>query len=84
MKSKLPCGVSSPLHLEVSSPAPEPEAVSVDEACRLTGVGRSKIYELIAEGTMPSLKIGRRRLVRLSAIRRFIARLERAGSDEAA
>jgi excisionase family DNA binding protein len=39
-------------------PLVEPEAISVDEACRLTGVGRSKIYELIADGTLPSVKVG--------------------------
>jgi excisionase family DNA binding protein len=70
--------------LRAEASAPEPEAVSIDETCRLTGLGRSKVYQLIASGTLPSLKIGKRRLVRPSAIRRLIADLERAGLDEAA
>jgi excisionase family DNA binding protein len=57
----------------------EPEAISVDETCRVTGLGRSKIYELIADGTLPSVKVGKRRLVRLATARQLIAGLEHAG-----
>ena len=59
--------------------SPEPEAISVDETCRVTGLGRSKIYELLADGTLSSVKVGKRRLVRLATARRLIAGLERAG-----
>jgi excisionase family DNA binding protein len=65
------------MHPEVRSV--EPEAISVDETCRITGLGRSKIYELISDGTLPSVKVGKRRLVRLSTARRLIAGLEQAG-----
>ncbi|GAM05081.1 helix-turn-helix transcriptional regulator [Novosphingobium sp. MBES04] len=34
---------------ETSMPI-EPISVRIPEACRLTGIGRSKLYELIAEG----------------------------------
>ena len=39
-------------------PALEPFAVRIPEACRLIGIGRSKLYELIAEGTIEIVKIG--------------------------
>ena len=31
------------------------------EACRTTGIGRSKLYELIQAGDLPTLKVGRSR-----------------------
>lgn len=39
------------------------EAVSIVEATRLTGLSRSTIYELLREGRLKSIKIGRRRLI---------------------
>ena len=36
-------------------------AVPVDDACTITGLGRTSIYELIAEGKLKSVAIGRRR-----------------------
>lgn len=40
-----------------------PITVSVAEAKRLSGLGHTKIYQLIAEGTIKTTKIGARRLV---------------------
>jgi len=36
----------------------EPLAVRIPEACRMIGIGRSKLYELIADGTIEIVKIG--------------------------
>ena len=47
---------------------PERMAVPVDDACTITGLGRTSIYELIAEGKLKSVAIGRRRLVGYSSI----------------
>lgn len=47
----------------------QPETVSVAEAARLIGLGLTKTYELINAGELHSLKIGRRRLVRVESIR---------------
>ena len=58
---------------------PEPEAVVVDDACRILGIGRTKLYELMAKGTLPSVKLGGRRLVRLETVRKLIAQLEQPG-----
>ena len=50
----------------------------IPDACRLLGVGRSSIYELIASGRLASVSIGRRRLIAASEIERFAADLTRA------
>lgn len=36
---------------------------TVDEACVVTGLGRTKLYELIGSGQVITITIGRRRLV---------------------
>jgi len=36
---------------------------TVAEACEATGLGRTKLYELIGEGLLDTTRIGRRRLV---------------------
>jgi excisionase family DNA binding protein len=36
---------------------------TVTEACEATGLGRTKLYELIGEGQLHTTTIGRRRLV---------------------
>lgn len=47
---------------------PKPMAVPVDDTCRITGLGRTSIYELIAQGKLKSVAIGRRRLVLYESI----------------
>jgi excisionase family DNA binding protein len=42
---------------------PRPISTTVDDACRITGLGRTKIYELISDGTLKTVRLGRRRLV---------------------
>ncbi|MGN6374866.1 MAG: helix-turn-helix domain-containing protein [Sphingomonas sp.] len=49
----------------------DPEVVSVAEAQAMTRLGETKIYELIKTGDLVSIKIGRRRLIRLDSIRRL-------------
>lgn len=59
----------------------EPGAIDVLAACRMLGISRTKFYELLNDGTVPSFKIGRRRLVRPETLRQVLAALERAGSE---
>lgn len=61
--------------LEPKRPIP-PIAVSPDEAARLAGVGRTTLYASLAKGDLPSIKIGTRRLIRVDAIRDWLARNE--------
>lgn len=38
-------------------------ALSIEEACRLSSLGRTKLYELMNNNVIPAYKVGRRRLV---------------------
>lgn len=46
--------------------------VSVAEAQRALGLGSTKIYELISEGRLRTIKIGRRTLVKTDSIRQLV------------
>lgn len=35
----------------------------IDEVVKVTGLGRTSIYELMTSGVLPSLKVGARRLI---------------------
>lgn len=48
-------------------------AVSVGEAGRSIGIGRTKVYELINEGRLKTFKLGRRTLVTVASIHALIA-----------
>jgi len=58
---------------------PRPEEVVADgtvtvrEAERLTGAGRSRLYELMASGELRWVKLGARRLIPRSELRRLLA-----------
>lgn len=49
-----------------------PITVRVREACRLTGIGRSKLYELIADGELEIVKVGAITLVPVASLIRFL------------
>jgi excisionase family DNA binding protein len=50
--------------------------VTPADACRITGIGKTKLYELLGNGTVESVVIGRRRLVKVASLRRLV------GADE--
>ncbi len=52
-------------------------ALSVDEAARALGVSRRHIYMLFELGELSSFTSGRRRLIRVSALERYIEKRER-------
>jgi excisionase family DNA binding protein len=49
-----------------------PLAVRVHEACRLTGIGRSKLYDLIAAGEIRIIKVGSITLIPLAGLEQFL------------
>ncbi len=44
---------------------------TIVDACAATGLGRTKLYELIGEGQLRTTTIGRRRLVLVSSLLRL-------------
>lgn len=48
-----------------------------EEAAALLGVGRSRIYQLLAEGAIGSIQIGRSRRVPADALTAYVNQLER-------
>lgn len=49
-----------------------PLAYSVSEACRLTSIGRTRLYQLINEGKLQVRKIGKRTLIPAASLRALI------------
>lgn len=58
------------------SSEPPKAALSVNDFCRKFSMGRSKFYQLVAEGRVKTLKLGRKRLVPESEISALLASLE--------
>lgn len=50
----------------------EPLAYSVGEACRVSSLGRTRLYQLIGEGRLEVRKIGRRTLIPAASLRALI------------
>lgn len=50
----------------------EPLTITVNDACKVLGLGRSKIYDLIAKGRLETLKIDKRTLIKTASIRALV------------
>ena len=56
--------------------------VKVPDAARMLGVGRSFAYQLVHDGTLPSVRLGERVLrVPVAEVHRYIERLQQAKED---
>lgn len=49
----------------------EPLVLSINEAAKALGIGRSSVYALIKSGSLDSIKIGTRTLLTTESIRRL-------------
>jgi|TARA_A100001518_G_C1195948_1_gene40426 excisionase family DNA binding protein len=57
----------------VTTPHPiEPICVKVNDAARMIGVGRTKLYELIAAGEVDVVKLGKSTRVTTASLRTLI------------
>ena len=45
-----------------------PITVSVAEACRIVGIGRTSLYQLLNAGKLEAIKLGRRRLIKVASL----------------
>ena len=50
----------------------ERKLISISEAAKSLGLGRTTIYRLIKAGELESVRIGSRRLLKVESIRRII------------
>ena len=50
--------------------------VCPEEAARMLGVGRTKVYELMRSGALRSVRVGGLRRIPVAALDEFVARLE--------
>ena len=48
-----------------------PVLLSIEKAAEALSIGRSKTYELIGQGKLVTVTIGRRRLVRMDSLQAF-------------
>jgi excisionase family DNA binding protein len=59
-----------------------PDLLTVDETIQILRVGRTTVNELLWSGALPSIKLGRRRLVRRADLERFLAAHEYLPGEE--
>jgi len=59
---------------ELAAGGPLPLTVRIPAAVRMTGIGRSKLYELIASGDIEIVKIGSATLIPVASLQALIAR----------
>ena len=50
-----------------------PDLITIPVAAARLGLSRSKLYELIADGELPTVRIGRARRIAVDDLRSFIA-----------
>ena len=69
-----------------TTPEPDPAALllTVEEAAKRLGFGRTFVYRLIMSGEVESIKVGRLRRVPAECLPEYVAALRRAGKDTAA
>ena len=58
----------------------EPIAVTIPEACRITGLARSSIYREIGAGRIKAVKAGKRTLLPMDSLRAWLASLPNVAS----
>lgn len=61
-----------------------PIAVSIDDACAISGLKRTKLYEEIKSGRLVSRKSGTRTLIRVVDLQAFIDALPVSRAEQAA
>jgi excisionase family DNA binding protein len=58
-----------------------PLCLTLDQVITTTSLGRTKIYELIKEGTLPIIKVGRRTLILSDDVRALLVSLRQSGTE---
>jgi excisionase family DNA binding protein len=50
----------------------EPLAYNIADACRVSSIGRTRLYQLISEGRLEARKIGKRTLIPAASLRSLV------------
>lgn len=58
----------------ISDVAPAPLCVRINDAARMIGIGRTKLYELIGNGEVDVVKVGKATLVTTASLNAMIER----------
>ena len=59
------------------------EGLSIPEAVELSGIGRSKLYQFIAEGTLTARKVGAKTIILRHDLMKFLENLPMVGAEAA-
>ena len=59
-------------HPSVEIPFMQQPTCTIKEACKASGMGRTKFYELIKGGELKMISVGRRRLVQVPSLLKFL------------
>ncbi|OAN65845.1 helix-turn-helix domain-containing protein [Sphingomonas sp. TDK1] len=57
----------------------EPLTVRVSTAARITGLSRSRVYELIQSGDLETVKVGRATLIQYGSLKALVGSCQRSG-----
>ncbi len=68
-------------HMSVNVIETDVALITVDEAAKIAGIGRSHAYKFVRSGVWPSVKIGRLRRVSKSELLSWIELLVKEGSN---
>jgi excisionase family DNA binding protein len=61
--------------------APQRLLLRIPEAAETLGIGRTKIYELIATGELPTIRLGRAVRISVSALQKWVEAREQQESS---
>jgi len=64
------------MHQEPPHKIIPPLSYTIDGAMRATGLGRSKLYSLIGDGTLARIKVGTRTLIPAASLRALVGEAE--------
>lgn len=69
--------------MKTQAPSPSPLVVNGRTAACMLGIGERTLARMVSDGSIPSVKLGGRRLFRVAALEEYLADLERrqAGLD---
>ena len=60
-------------------PEPQPILITIEQALQIVAIGRSFLYERLADGSIRSVRAGRRRLVDVASLQAWAANLPTEG-----